>query len=88
MILKNFLYVYKNYSVLESFADLARDNYLTEVKSVARPDLEVMRAAAVSGTPDDASDPETGNVVLNILLWDSKSRTVQNRCFKSVCVSV
>lgn len=68
MILKNFLYVYKNYSVLESFADLARENYLTEVKSVARPDLEVMRTAAVPGTPDDASAPETGNVVLNIIL--------------------
>lgn len=54
-VLKNYLYVYKNYSVLESFAELARDYYLTDVKTVARPDLEV---AALRGK-DRAEDDNT-----------------------------
>ncbi|XP_050443306.1 serpin B5-like [Adelges cooleyi] len=41
VVLKNFVYVYKNYSVHESFAELAKEYYLADVKSVARPDLEV-----------------------------------------------
>lgn len=45
VVLKNFLYVYKNYSVHESFSELARDYYLTDVRSVERPDLETRRAA-------------------------------------------
>lgn len=60
VVLKNFVYVYKNYSVLESFADLARDYYLTDVRSVARPQLEVTKA--VHG-PDAAADDESaGNM--------------------------
>ncbi|VVC24373.1 Hypothetical protein CINCED_3A019103 [Cinara cedri] len=53
VVLKNFLYVYKNYSVLESFAELARENYLTEVKSVTRPNLEI------PGTAEDTSASDT-----------------------------
>lgn len=43
VVLKNFLYVYKNFSVHDSFAELARDYYLADVRTVARPGLEVMR---------------------------------------------
>ncbi|XP_060864643.1 leukocyte elastase inhibitor-like [Metopolophium dirhodum] len=53
VVLKNFLYVYKNYSVHESYAQLARDYYLTDVRSVARPDLEMKRAATNSIAADD-----------------------------------
>lgn len=53
VVLKNFLYVYKNYSVHESYAQLARDYYLTDVRSVARPDLEMKRAATNNIAADD-----------------------------------
>ncbi|XP_022183276.1 antitrypsin-like [Myzus persicae] len=53
VVLKNFLYVYKNYSVHESYAQLAREYYLTDVRSVARPDLEMKRAATNSNAADD-----------------------------------
>lgn len=61
VVLKNFLYVYKNYSVLESFAELAREYYLTDVRTVARPDLEVAKAA--QNGPDAAADDTTGNII-------------------------
>jgi len=56
VVLKNFLYVYKNYSVIDSFAELARDYYLADVRTVARPDLEVVRAVTAdgAGAEDDA----------------------------------
>ncbi|XP_050523155.1 serpin B5-like [Daktulosphaira vitifoliae] len=37
--IKNFMYVYKNYSISKSFSELAEEYYLTSVKSVERPDL-------------------------------------------------
>lgn len=59
VVLKNFLYVYKNYSVLESFAELAREYYLTDVKSVARPDLEVRRNFEDDKSPAEAPADES-----------------------------
>lgn len=60
VVLKNFLYVYKNYSVHESFAQLARDYYLADVKTVARPDLEVTRAVTDGAeVADDAAAGKT-----------------------------
>ncbi|XP_050066675.1 antichymotrypsin-2-like [Aphis gossypii] len=58
VVLKNFLYVYKNYSVHESFAQLARDYYLTDVRSVERPDLATKRDATnnISLDDDNTSD--------------------------------
>lgn len=64
VVLKNFLYVYKNYSVLDSFAELARDYYLADVRTVARPDLEVTRAmmdGAAADDDDDAAATAAGN---------------------------
>lgn len=65
MVLKNFLYVYKNYSVLESFAELAREYYLTDVRTVARPDLEVTKAAhsGPNGSDAAADDTTAGNII-------------------------
>lgn len=59
VVLKNFLYVYKNYSVHESYAQLARDYYLADVRSVARPDLEIKRAATNNINADDTNDDST-----------------------------
>jgi hypothetical protein len=59
VVLKNFLYVYKNYSVHESFAQLARDYYLTDVRSVERPDLATKKDATNNIFSDD--DKTSGN---------------------------
>lgn len=70
VVLKNFLYVYKNYSVLDSFAELARDYYLTDVRTVARPSLEVTRAALGRSIDDGSDTAEDSASANNDGSWD------------------